>query len=91
MKYIFLTLFALQSFSIFAQRSSSLPEQAWVDSIFATLSENEKIAQLMVVRVSSISNGKVTFYGDEVKNAINTYNIGGICLFQGGPADRQII
>ncbi|MFT3949254.1 MAG: glycoside hydrolase family 3 N-terminal domain-containing protein [Agriterribacter sp.] len=85
MKYIFLTLFALQSFSIFAQRSSSLPEQAWVDSIFATLSENEKIAQLMVVRVSSISNGKVTFYGDEVKNAINTYNIGGICLFQGGP------
>lgn len=85
MKYIFLTLFALQSLSIFAQRSSSLPEQAWVDSVFATLSENEKIAQLMVVRVSSISNGKVTFYGDEVKQAINNYNIGGICLFQGGP------
>ncbi|MCC6289539.1 MAG: serine hydrolase [Chitinophagaceae bacterium] len=84
-KCFFLTLFTLQYLSIFAQRSSSLPEQAWVDSVFATLSEDEKIAQLMIVRVSSISNGVVTFYGDEVKNAINTYNIGGICLFQGGP------
>lgn len=88
MKYIFFTLLAVQSLSIFAQRSSSLPEQAWVDSVFATLGEDEKIAQLMVVRVSSISNGKVTFYGDEVKSAINTYNIGGICLFQGGPVTQ---
>ena len=85
MKYIFLTLFALQPFFIFAQRSSNLSEQAWVDSVFSTLNENEKIAQLMVVRVSSISAGKVIFHDEEVKNAINTYNVGGICLFQGGP------
>lgn len=88
MKYIFLAFFALQSLSLFAQRSSNLPEQAWVDSVFATLNENEKIAQLMVVRVSSISNGKAVFYDSLVKEAINTYNIGGICLFQGGPVTQ---
>ncbi len=72
-----------------AQRISPLTEQAWVDSVFSTLSENEKLGQLMVVRLSSInSSGKVTFYDEAVSNAINTYNIGGICLFQGGPVTQ---
>ena len=28
---------------------------------------------------------KVTFYDKEVEDAVRKYNIGGICLFQGGP------
>jgi len=59
----------------------------WVDSVFKTLSSDHKIGQLMVVRLSSIDGAsrKVTFYEKEVSEAIKKYNIGGICLFQGGP------
>ncbi|HEX5023889.1 MAG TPA: glycoside hydrolase family 3 N-terminal domain-containing protein, partial [Agriterribacter sp.] len=77
------------SLSSTAQRISQLGEQAWVDSVFSTLSEDEKLGQLMVVRLSSInSSGKVTFYDEAVSDAIYKYNIGGICLFQGGPVTQ---
>ncbi len=61
---------------------------AWVDSVFKTLSEQEKIAQLMIVRVSTLKNGQPYFYDAEVQEAIRKYNIGGLCLFQGGPLQQ---
>src|ERR1700733_9799421 len=72
---------------VFAQTSTRLPADQWVDSVFKTLSNDQKIAQLMVVRLSSIdlATRKVTFYDKQVEEAIRTYDIGGICLFQGGP------
>lgn len=57
----------------------------WVDSVFKSLTEDQRIAQLMVVRMSATDGKNVTFYEKEVREAINKYNIGGICLFQGGP------
>lgn len=72
-----------------AQRSSQLHEQAWVDSIFSTLSQDEKLGQLMIVRLSGIDKfRKVIFYEEAVKDAIKKYNIGGVCLFQGGPVTQ---
>lgn len=91
MKYcIFLFCCLIVSVSSLSQRTSQLPAQAWVDSVFNTLSDDEKIAQLMIVRLSSINAAtrKVTFYDAEVLEAINKYNIGGICLFQGGPVTQ---
>jgi len=77
----------LCSFSGYTQPKSNPGAAAWVDSVFNTLSENEKIAQLMVVRLSSINSTtrEVTFYEQQVESAVRQYNIGGICLFQGGP------
>lgn len=77
----------LCSFSGNTQPKSDPVAAAWVDSVFNTLSENEKIAQLMVVRLSSINTAtrEVTFYEQQVESAVRQYNIGGICLFQGGP------
>ncbi|MBS1916230.1 MAG: serine hydrolase [Bacteroidetes bacterium] len=73
-----------------AQSKSNLPADKWVDSVFKTLTDDQKIAQLMVVRVSSIdpSTRKVTFLDKEVEEAIRKYNVGGICLFQGGPVTQ---
>jgi beta-N-acetylhexosaminidase len=73
-----------------AQHSSSLPANQWVDSIFKTLTEDQKIAQLMVVRLSTGNAAKteVVFHNKEVEEAIQKYNIGGICLFQGGPVTQ---
>ncbi|KIC94747.1 glycoside hydrolase family 3 N-terminal domain-containing protein [Flavihumibacter solisilvae] len=74
--------------SSFAQKKSKLSAQQWVDSVFSTLSEDEKIAQLMVVRMSSIRNGQPVFYDSLVNDVVKRYNVGGICLFQGGPIQQ---
>src|SRR5678815_718851 len=80
-------------FSSVAQRVPHLSRKDWVDSVFKSLSDNEKIAQLIVVRLSSIDSrtGKITYYADEVEAAIRQYNIGGICLFQGGPVRQSMM
>jgi beta-N-acetylhexosaminidase len=72
--------------AIQAQRTSFLPAEQWVDSVFKTLSKEQKIAQLMVLRLSSVGpNRTAIFFDKEVEAAIRKYNIGAICLFQGGP------
>ena len=82
-----LTLFFCSN--AFAQKTSVLPADYWVDSVFKTLSKDQKIGQLMVVRMSSIGPGKtVTFFEKEVEEAVRKYNVGGICLFQGGPVKQ---
>src|SRR5579862_1142809 len=70
-----------------AQFRSNLPANKWVDSVFKSLNEDQKIAQLIVVRLSAIDpvTKKVTFYDKEVEDAVRRFNVGGICLFQGGP------
>ncbi|MHA4808223.1 glycoside hydrolase family 3 N-terminal domain-containing protein [Flavitalea flava] len=74
----------------FAQHRTDLSAVAWVDSVFKTLTGDQKIAQLMVVRMSAIDpvSRKVIFYDKEVEEAVRQYNIGGICLFQGGPVTQ---
>lgn len=63
----------------------------WADSIMKTLSIDEKIAQLIMVRLSSIDTRTrvVSFYDTTVERDIKKYNIGGICLFQGGPVKQS--
>lgn len=76
--------------SLYAQRKSELGAKNWVDSVFKTLSEDEKIAQLMIIRSSSVKNGIPVFFDKEVEEAIRKYNIGGICVFQGGPVQHAL-
>jgi beta-N-acetylhexosaminidase len=64
----------------------------WVDSVFKTLSPDEQIAQLMVVRLSTINaNKSVTFYDSLVTELIKQYNIGSLCVFQGSPVKQATI
>lgn len=81
------------SSNIFAQQ---LPQQAakkWADSVFNTLTNDERIAQLMIVRLSGIDlkTKQITFYDKQVAELVKKYNIGGICLFQGGPVKQAAI
>jgi beta-N-acetylhexosaminidase len=82
MKRITIVVAALLMFG--ASWAQPLSKEAWVNMHFKKLSKSEKIAQLCVMRLSSIDNGKVIFYDDNIRNLIKKYNIGGICLFQGG-------
>jgi len=64
----------------------------WVDSVFKTLSPEEQIAQLMVVRLSTINSKKeVIFYDKEVAELIKQYNVGSLCVFQGSPIQQATV
>jgi beta-N-acetylhexosaminidase len=75
----------------FAQINNA-PSKAWVDNTYKKLSNDERIAQLMVVRLSAIDSKTkvVSFYDDKVLGLIKKYNIGGICVFQGSPVRQAI-
>ncbi len=64
---------------------------AWADSVFNTLSDDEKIAQLMVVRLSERTANGVVFYDKKVSDLVKQYNIGGVCMFQGPPVKQANI
>jgi beta-N-acetylhexosaminidase len=93
-RYIFvfvLLVFSSQSFS--QNRSSMNNAKLWADSVYNTLSDSERIAQLMVVRLSTIESKSkiITFYDSLVTDLVKKYNVGGICLFQGGPVKQANI
>jgi beta-glucosidase-like glycosyl hydrolase/CubicO group peptidase (beta-lactamase class C family) len=86
MKIIFCFFLLILSLSLQAQHHSNLPAGQWVDSVFHTLSDSQKVAQLMNIRLSAIDpSGKITFYDGQVEKDIARFNVGSICLFQGGP------
>lgn len=91
MKYfITVFLFGICCCSLSAQQFYKQTDvsQHWVDSVFNSLTQQQRIAQLMVVRESGISSGNIIFYNDRTEELIRDYNIGSICLFQGGPVKQ---
>lgn len=81
-KTVLLLVVSLVTLSSFAQEA-----RKWADSVMQTLNEDQKIAQLIMVRLSSIDlrTRTISYYDTTVERDIRKYNIGGICLFQGGP------
>ena len=90
MRKILVIIFFLMAGNSIAQQNAA---SAWADSVLKTLSPDEKIAQLMIVRLSSIDmrTKTVTFYDDQVANLIKKYNVGGVCVFQGSPVKQALI
>lgn len=86
-KTIMLVFAFVLALSVKAQFQTKLSANAWVDSVFKTLSPDEKITQLMVVRGSSFEprTRKPILFHKEVEEMVKKYNVGGICMFQGGP------
>ncbi len=63
-----------------------LTQEQWVDSVFNSLTEEERIAQLIMIRAHS---NKTRQYHEKIANTIRNQKVGGLCFFQGGPI-RQI-
>ncbi|RYF88084.1 MAG: serine hydrolase, partial [Chitinophagaceae bacterium] len=91
MKNFLAALCILTSFHSFSQ--STAASKQWADSVFKTLNNDERIAQLMVVRLSTYDSKtkQAIFYDDKVSELIKKYNIGGICVFQGSPVKQAEI
>lgn len=75
-------LFLFLAVSSFSQYKSSLPANEWADSVFNSLTKEQRIAQLMIIRAHSNLGRE---HVESVTNLIKKYNIGGLCFFQGGP------
>ena len=81
-RFLAILLGCIITTSSFAQYYSRLKADAWVDSVFNSLSKEEKIAQLMVIRAhSNLGPDHVA----SVTELISKYNVGALCFFQGGP------
>src|SRR5215217_2777585 len=69
-------------FGSHAQYNSKLSAHDWVDSVFKSLSKEEKLAQLIVIRAHSNLGPE---HVRQVVDLITKYNVGALCFFQGGP------
>nr|WP_294902686.1 glycoside hydrolase family 3 N-terminal domain-containing protein [uncultured Lacibacter sp.] len=74
-------VFVLVQLSAVTQTREEKAKQ-WADSVIQTLSKDQKIAQLMIIRAHSNLGAK---HVQEVTDLITKYNVGGLCFFQGGP------
>ena len=82
---LLLLIFSMHSFS---QTTFSPAASKWADSVFNTLNDDQRIAQLMVLRQSSFTKNGPVYYDSLITEMIQKYNIGGIVLFQGTPVKQ---
>jgi beta-N-acetylhexosaminidase len=61
----------------------NLKDTKWADSVLASMSDDEKIAQLFMV--AAYSNKTNNLHQEELAKLIEKYKIGGLIYFQGGP------
>jgi beta-glucosidase-like glycosyl hydrolase/CubicO group peptidase (beta-lactamase class C family) len=57
-------------------------QEIWVDSVFNSLNNRQRLAQLFMIRAHSNLDEK---HNASVEKLIRDYQVGGICFFQGGP------
>ena len=57
-------------------------ESDWADSVFQTMTVEERIAQLIMIPVYS---NKDQIHIDSISSLVKNYNVGGLIFFQGGP------
>ncbi len=62
-----------------------LKREVWVDSVFNTFSEDDKVAQLFMLAVEPSGNPKV---GDEISALIKKHKVGGLVFFKGTPSEQ---
>src|ERR1044072_4186158 len=67
--------------SAFTQSNNTVAVQ-WADSVFNSLKNEQRIAQLMIISAHSNLGQK---HVNGVIDLIKKYNIGALCFFQGGP------
>ncbi len=63
-------------------------ETQWVDSVFETLTPDERLGQLFMIAAHPERGIENKNY---VKDLIEKYKVGGICMFQGGPVQQAKI
>jgi beta-N-acetylhexosaminidase len=60
----------------------------WADSVFNTLTDDERLGQLFMVRAHS---DKDEAHENSVRRLIEEYKVGGLCFFQGTPSKQALL
>lgn len=82
---LFLSLYAFQAPAPDLGSSSNPPEKAWVDSVYSSMSEEERIGQLFMIRAhSDLGPDHVA----KVEQLVKDYHVGSMCFFQGSPEEQ---
>lgn len=63
-------------------------KEKWVDSVFNTLTPDQRIGQLLMIRGYSNRDAQ---YNDDLVRVVTELKLGGVCFFQGGPVRQAII
>ncbi|QNA44453.1 glycoside hydrolase family 3 N-terminal domain-containing protein [Lacibacter sediminis] len=82
MKKLILVLAGIAAFSLSYSQSKQERAKRWADSVMQTLNNDQRIAQLMIIRAHSNLGAA---HVKQVTDLIQKYNVGGLCFFQGGP------
>ncbi|MBK7215106.1 MAG: serine hydrolase [Bacteroidales bacterium] len=61
---------------------------SWVDSVYAALTPQQRVAQLIMIRAYSTGDSSEI---KQIASWIEKYNLGGICFFKGGPVRQAAI
>ncbi|PKP53012.1 MAG: hypothetical protein CVT92_06030 [Bacteroidetes bacterium HGW-Bacteroidetes-1] len=61
-------------------------ESRWVDSVYKSLTQEQRVAQLMIVRANLPGEA----YDPRIEDYIRKYNIGGVTFFKGKPTEQLI-
>lgn len=88
MRTSFLLIFLFFSMALLGQKTSLSPAEKWADSVYNSLTENERIGQLIVTRLSTYDGSTkkaISLYEQAYENVVK-YNVGGVCIFQGNPS-----
>ncbi len=61
---------------------------AWVDSVYNSLTIEQQISQLFIIRAYS---SKDSTYNDSLARIVQQYNPGGLCFFKGSPVKQAAL
>lgn len=89
-KYSILAFFLLLFINSNAQQNVPYKqsEKEWVDSIYNSLTVRQRIGQLFMLRANSVVD---SFEIKKLSLQIDTFAIGGLCFFKGGPVRQAIL
>lgn len=90
-KVLLLAFLLINTLSTFAQKAPDFLtnyNQRWVDSVFASLTLDEKIGQLLMPRGNTSGQG---YNFDKLKKWVQDYKLGGLVFFAGQPTTQARI
>ena len=82
LSFLLLVFLSLITTQLMAQMSPKTAADLWVDETYNAMSDTARIGQLFMIRAHSNLGEE---HIQKVMNEIKTYQIGGLCFFQGTP------
>ncbi|MBR4266524.1 MAG: serine hydrolase [Bacteroidales bacterium] len=82
--------FSYASDFTFSPNGDSAVHNRWVDSVFKTMTPDERVGQLFMVEVSSKWSGGDKLY-QNVESYVRDLHVGGVIFFYGGPCREALL